>query len=217
MTRQKYTDEQLLLDYLNASNKAGRWIKASEINSHKSLANYITYIKRLESIENTQRLIIEKFSDLLEFTAEVSIYWKKRTNKKILEAIISHSISTGHKLTHIDIDLNKYLPSYGTIFKRIGNIKYVYFLASKMSEEFAKLPKKPHASKNERNDAVIEKYIKSCLERNYIIPLAEINSATLGFSKSYIYPRFGSINNFRLECAKVNPKFAELLARHNQK
>ncbi len=223
MARQKYTNEQLLLDYLNASNKAGRWIKASEINSHKSLANYITYIKRLESIENTQRLIIEKFPNLLQFDTEASINWQEKTNKEILEAIISQSILAGHKLSTKDIDTNKFLPRYETIRRRFRSIKCIYSLAEKISKDFLGLPcsvnrnRISNEERDKRNNIVISKYIETCLEQNRIISADKISAPKTGFCCRYIYKYFGNIEDFRSECAKVSPEFAELLSQHNQK
>ena len=46
MRPKKYTDEQLFLDYLNASNKAGKWLRSHEIGPKTGLAYYKTYSKR---------------------------------------------------------------------------------------------------------------------------------------------------------------------------
>ena len=224
MGPKKYSDEQLLLDYLNASNKAGRWIKLLEINTDPSIsATHMIYFRRFKSLENAQRLIIEKFPNLLKFDAKVSISWKTKTNEEILEAIISQSILAGFKLNSKDIDTNKFLPRYATVRCRLGSIEHIYSLAGKISKDFLELPRYVNRNiisneeRDKRNNIVISKYIEACLEQNCIIHVTKISASKTGFCYRYIYKYFDNIENFRLECAKVNPEFAELLVQHNQK
>ena len=212
MRPKKYTDEQLFLDYLNASNKAGKWLRSHEIGPKTGLAYYKTYSKRFGKITNIRKLIVEKFSDSLKFPANIKIRWENETDEEILKAIIAQSILAGYKLRDSDIGRNKYLPSPGFVLSRIGYIEHIHLLASKMSEDFAKLPHYTEA----QNSSVVNRYIKNCLEQNQIIPIFKLNSSDIGFSYRYIYRHFGSFKNFKLKCAKASPEFAELLARHNQ-
>lgn len=224
MRPRKYSDEQLLLDYLNASNKAGGWIKLLQINTDPNIsATHMIYFRRFKSLENAQRLIIEKFPNLLNFDARVSISWQTKTNEEILNAIIYESTLAGYKLNSKDIDTNKFLPRYATVRCRLGSIERIYSLAGKISKDFLELPRYVNRNRisneerDKRNNIVISKYIEACLEQNCIIHVTKISAPKTGFCCRYIYKYFENIENFRSECAKASPEFAELLARHNQK
>lgn len=219
MTRQKYTNEQLLLDYLNASNKAGKWLRSQDIGPKTGLAYYQTYIRRFGKIINIRELVVKNFHHLIEFPADISITRKRKTDEEILESIIIRSIANGYKLDRRDIDMDDYLPHSETVVKRFGTIKHAHLLASKISEDFAKLPYSDNHiyERSEGKSIIINNYIKACLDQRCIIPAEKINPSIAGFSYRYIYRNFGNIENFRSECAKVSPEFAELLTRHNRK
>lgn len=219
MRPRKYSDEQLLFDYLNASNKAGRWLRTQEIGPKTGLAYYRTYSKRFGKITNIRKLVINNFYSLIEFPADTKIAKKRKTDKEILESIIIRSIANGYKLDKKDIDIDSCLPCYATIVNRLGNIERVHLLAAEMSEDFAKLPYSSNHryERDEKESVAINDYIKACIDQRRIISVQKINPLTTGFSYRYIYQRFGNIENFRSECTKVSPEFAELLARHNRK
>jgi len=223
MGRQKYTDEQLLLDYLNASNKAGEWLRTQDMGPKTGLAYYQVYLKRFREIINVRKLIIKNFHHLIEFPANTNVARKQKVDKEILETIISQSILAGYKLSSKDIDTNKFLPRYATVRRRLGSIKRIYSLAGKISKDFLELPRSAHRNlisneeRNKRNNIVISKYIEACLEQNCIIHVTKISASKTGFCCRYVYQYFRNIESFRSECAKASPEFAELLARHNQK
>ncbi|MFZ2275944.1 MAG: hypothetical protein WAV68_03170 [Candidatus Nanogingivalis sp.] len=134
MARQKYTDEQLLLDYLNASSKAGEWLRTQDMGPKTGLAYYQAYLKRFGKIINIRKLVVKNFHRLIKFPADTSITKKRKTDEEILESIIVRSIANGYKLDRRDINMDSYLPHSETIAKRFETIKRAHLLAAEMSE-----------------------------------------------------------------------------------
>ena len=207
--REKYTDEDLLLDYLRACNEAGKWLDISPRNSRKiTIASHSLYFRRFGSIHRVRSLILKKYQELMTFNPDE---WNKLINEEILNLIIDKSLNAGYKLERSDIETASDLSPYPYIYYHIGGVEKIHQEASKLSEDFAKLPTKDR--RNERKTSIAKEYADKCLAFGVIIGVGE------GAFKKYnlcsyrnIYRYFNGITALRNHCAELSPEFAELLA-----
>ena len=215
MVKQKYTDEELLLDYLRACNKAGKWLninnQSGDSEKITNASNY-TYYKRFVNIYNVRKLILDKYSERITFRTNLELTrWDKFSNEEILRAIITKSLDNGYKLEPSDIKIASKLPHYPYIYYRIGGVEKIHQEASKLSEDFAKLPTKDRC--NERKTSIAKEYADKCLAFGVIIGVGEgaFKKYNLGSYRN-IYRYFNGIADLRNYCAELSPEFAELLA-----
>ena len=215
-----YTKEEILLNYLNASNEKGGWVSHTDISFERAgmIVSHGVFTKRFGTIENTRRLVIEKFPNLIKFDINKTKEQIVENSDELLDMFISKSLEVGKRLSAKQIEDDEDLPSIAFIIACFGSMADFRKLASNKSEAFAELPARnpsiPRDTLILRKKRIAEQYIETCLEGKGIIPATPqaFEAEKFPFSPTILRDYFGSIPAFREYCAKLNPEFAELLA-----
>lgn len=215
-----YTKEEMLLNYVNASNENGGWVSCSERAFEKAnmIVSATALLKRFKSAENIRRQAVEKYPNLIRFNFNETTEQIIEDSEEFLNLLISKSLANGQKLSLKQIEDDEELPSITLITKCFGGLSRVRKLASTMNEDFAKLPTRKPSKSKEYFDSnrvyMINEYIKACLAVDTILSsdYSVFKRYGLTFSPASLRHYFGSIPAFREHCAKTNPEFAKLLA-----